>query len=62
MSRFDVIAETEYNTVVAEYTPDAKKYEAYQSETTLEAEFIRLLSTQGYGMPKITSESELIAL
>lgn len=60
MSTFNIIAETEYNTVVAEYTPEKKRSEAYQSEAELEVGFIRILSEQGYGTPKITSEDELI--
>ena len=58
---YNIIAETAKSTVVAEYLPDAKTSDTYQSEAELEAEFIRLLGTQGYGTPRITSEQDLIA-
>jgi type I restriction enzyme R subunit len=58
---YNIVAETNEQTVVSEYIPDAKRSEAYQSEAALEAEFIRLLSAQGYGTPDIKSEADLIA-
>lgn len=61
MSTFNIVAETAEQTVVSEYIPDAKRSEAYQSEAELEAEFVRLLTTQGYGAPTIKTEADLIA-
>lgn len=61
MSQYNIIAETAESTVVAEYIPDAKQSDTYQSEAELESEFIRLLGTQGYGNPRIASEQDLIA-
>lgn len=60
MSHFNIIAETNENTVVTEYTPVAKRSDAYQSEAALEAEFIRLLTEQGYEYLPIHSEADLI--
>jgi len=60
VSTYNVVAETNMETVVSEYIPDAKRSDAYQSEAELEAEFIRLLSMQGYGAPEIKTEQDLI--
>jgi len=60
MSAYNLIAETPLETVVSEYIPDANRSETYQSEAELEREFIRLLTAQGYGSPKIESEKDLI--
>ena len=60
MSYFNIVAETNENTVVTEYTPVAKRSDAYQSEAALEAEFIRLLTEQGYEYLPIHSEADLI--
>ena len=48
MSFYNIVAETNIETVVTEYTPAVKRSDAYQSESQLEAEFIRLLCEQGY--------------
>lgn len=48
MSEFNIIMSTNESTVVAEYTPEHKKSDAYQSEAALEKEFIRMLGEQGY--------------
>ena len=61
MSYFNIVAATSENTVVTEYEPVKKRSDAYQSEAALEAEFIRLLSEQGYEYLPIHSEAELIA-
>lgn len=61
MQCFNLIAETNENTVVAEYTPESSRSEAYQSEAALEREFIRMLSTQGYEYIKIHNEAALIS-
>ena len=61
MSLYNIVAATSENTVVTEYEPVKKRSDAYQSEAALEAEFIRLLSEQGYEYLPIHSEAELIA-
>lgn len=60
MSFFNIVAETNENTVVTEYTPVTKRSDAYQSEAALEAEFILLLTEQGYEYLPIHSEADLI--
>ena len=60
MSYFNIVAETNENTVVTEYTPITKRSDAYQSEAALEAEFIRLLTEQGYEYLPIHSEEDLV--
>lgn len=60
MSFFNIVAETNENTVVTEYTPVTKRSDAYQSEAALEAEFIRLLTEQGYEYLSIHSEADMI--
>ncbi len=60
MPYFNIIAETNENTVVTEYTPVKVRSEIYQSEAALEKEFIRMLGEQGYEYLKINSEEDLI--
>lgn len=60
MSEFNIIMATNESTVVAEYTPEHKKSDAYQSEAALEKEFIRMLGEQGYEYITIHSEKQLI--
>ncbi|MDR2735049.1 MAG: type I restriction endonuclease subunit R [Spirochaetota bacterium] len=60
MSTFNIVAETPLDTVVAEYTPEGSRSDAYQSEAALESEFIRLLGAQGYEYAGITNEAALI--
>lgn len=52
MPFFNIVAETNENTVVTEYTPVPKRSESYQSEAALENEFIRMLTEQGYEYAK----------
>ena len=59
MSRFNMIAESEASTVLAEYKPDDKKYTAYQSEAELERELIRNLQEQGYEYLQIHNAHDL---
>lgn len=59
--KVNIIAQTPQDTVIAEYTPTNSRSESYQSEAALEAEFIRLLSAQGYAPISITSEAALVA-
>ena len=61
MSYFNIIAETSENTVITEYKPMGARADAYQSEAALEAEFIRLLTQQGYEDKPIHCEAELIS-
>ena len=48
MQLYNVVAETNENTVVAQYEPVKRRSDAYQSEADLENEFIRMLCEQGY--------------
>ena len=41
MSLYNMVAQSIESTVVAEYTPEASRSDAYQSEAALEREFIR---------------------
>ena len=61
MSYFNIVAQTNENTVVTEYESATKRSDAYQSEAELEKEFIRLLTEQGYEYLHIHTEAELIA-
>ena len=60
MPYFNIVAETNENTVVTEYEPVKKRSDAYQSEAELEQEFIRLLCEQGYEYLPIHTEEDLI--
>ena len=55
-SSYNIIAETEEYTVVAEYTPLYRRQTAYQSESDLENEFIKELQEQGYEYLPIKNE------
>jgi type I restriction enzyme R subunit len=59
--KYDAIAVSAESTVVAEYTPDAHASVAYQSESALEQELIRLLESQAYEYMPVTSEAQLVA-
>ena len=61
MSTYNMVASMNESTVVAEYTPQTKRSDSYQSEAELEKEFIRMLCEQGYEYLKIHEETELIA-
>lgn len=61
MSYFNVVAQTNENTVVTEYEPAAKRADSYQSEAALEKDFIRMLCDQGYEYLQIHNEKALIA-
>ena len=60
MPYFNIVAETNENTVVTEYKPVAVRSEGYQSEAALEKEFVRMLTEQGYEHLKIHTETDLI--
>ena len=60
MSTFNMVAAMNESTVVAEYTPEGKHSDSYQSEAELEKEFIHMLTEQGYEYLQIHKEAELI--
>ena len=59
--KYEPLAVSAESTVVAEYIPDAHASAAYQSESALEQELIRLLQSQAYEYLPITSEAHLVA-
>ena len=61
MPYFNIVAETNLNTVVTEYEPVKARSDSYESEAALEKEFIRLLGEQGYQYLPIHTEADLIA-
>lgn len=61
MPYFNIVAETNENTVVTEYEPVKARSDSYQSEEALENEFVRLLCEQGYEYLLIHTEADLIA-
>ena len=61
MPYFNIVAQTNENTVVTEYEPERQRSDAYQSEAALEQEFIRMLCEQGYTYLPIHTEDDLIA-
>lgn len=60
MPYFNVVAQTNENTVVTEYEPVKARSDSYQSEAELEKEFIRMLTEQGYEYLPIHKETDLI--
>ena len=60
MAYFNIVAQSSESTVVTEYKPQTKRSEAYQSETELEREFIRLLQELGYEYLSIHKEKDLV--
>lgn len=61
MTYFNIVAQTNENTVVTEYESTSTRATNYQSEAELEKEFISLLSQQGYEYLEIHKEADLIA-
>ena len=59
MTQYNIIAESQEYTVVAEYDHVTTPAEAYQSEADLEKELIRLLGEQGYEYLPIHKEADL---
>ena len=59
--KFDPIAVSSESTVVAEFVQDPSQADAYQSESALEKEIIRLLEGQAYDHLSIKSETDLVA-
>lgn len=60
VNKYNLVAESTQSTVVAEYTPDAKRASHYQSEAELERAFIEQLKSQAYDFLSITTESDLV--
>ena len=60
MSMYNMILTTNESTVVAEYEPQPRRSDAYQSEAALEQAFIKMLSEQGYEYININNENDLI--
>lgn len=60
MPYFNIVAQTNENTVVTEYEPVKHRSDQYQSEAALEKEFIDMLCEQGYTYLPIHSETELV--
>lgn len=60
MPYFNIVAETNQNTVVTEYEPVKARSDSYQNEVALEKEFIRLLCEQGYEYLQIHTEADLV--
>ncbi|GAA7444964.1 type I restriction endonuclease subunit R [Helicobacter pylori] len=56
---YEIIAESNESTVVAEYHSSDEKKSAYESEAQLERAFIVLLENQGYEFKQIHEEQEL---
>lgn len=56
---YEIIAESNESTVVAEFHSDNEKKSAYESEAELERAFIALLEKQGYEFKKIHKEQDL---
>ena len=60
MSYFNIVAETNENTVVTEYEPVKAHPDSYQSEAELEQTFIQMLTEQGYTYLPIHTEADLV--
>lgn len=60
MNTYNIVANTDTSTVVAEYIPTSSRSDSYQSEAELESEFIRILTEQGYEYIKANNENALI--
>ena len=61
MSTLNIVAASNESTVVTEYTPVETKSSSYQSEAALEADFIKMLTENGYERLVISSEPDPIA-
>lgn len=61
MMNYNIVTQSNENTVVAEYISTTVRSDAYQSEANLEREFIALLQKQGYEYLPIHTEADLIA-
>ena len=61
MTSYNLVSQSNLDTVIAHYQPSQKRASAFQSEAQLEAEFINMLVSQGYSYTKIHNEHDLIA-
>ncbi len=61
MPYFNIVAESNKNTVVTEYEPVKTRSDQYQGEAALEQEFIHMLCDQGYTYLPIHTEADLIS-
>ena len=48
MSYFNIISQSNENTIITEYTSMTTHSDSYQSEVTLEYDFIKIFTNQGY--------------
>lgn len=60
MNQFKIIADNVNTTVVSEFVPAIRNAKSYQSESDLEAAFIKMLAAQAYDFLPITSEADLV--
>ena len=60
-NKYNLVVENPQSTVVAEYSPEKKRAEQYQSESELESAFIEQLESQAYEYLPLTDETDLIA-
>lgn len=60
MSTYNIIVESDKETVVSEYAPLERNSTEFQSENALEQDFIKRLTDQGYEYITINSEQDLI--
>ena len=58
MSFYNIVAQSSESTVLTEYKPETKRSDAYQSESQLEKEFIKLLQEQSYEYLQIHKEEK----
>lgn len=61
MCKYNIVMEMKNATVVSEYEPEKKRSDAYQSEASLEKEFIRMLTEQGYDYLEIHDSETLVS-
>lgn len=60
-STYNIVLSTNESTVVTEYIPEARRSDAYQSESALETAFIKLLTEQGYEYIEIHNTDNLVS-
>ena len=61
MTSYNLVLSTNESTVVAEYTKEKQRSDAYQSEAALEKAFIKMLTEQGYEYVQIHNSDALIS-
>lgn len=60
MNKYNIVMEMNNSTVVTEYEPLKNRSDAYQSEASLENEFIKMLTEQGYEYLTIHDSTALV--